>query len=186
MRPARLADVPGLQELGLRADTRFEPLGLIRYDPDTPRGVPLSVLVDACRAGLLFVAVTAEDTIAGFATCRVDDEPGRWGLELCLEQISVDPAHGRQGHGGALLTAVLAEATARSLAGVWLSTFRKVAFNGPFYRAHGFREVARRHLSPYQLLIEDAQRATMDVRLRCFMRRAVGARGRGLTGLLRP
>jgi hypothetical protein len=67
----------------------------------------------------------------------------------------------------------LQEAEARTFRRVSLSTFRKVPWNGPFYRTLGFREVPVWRLNDWQLEIRELQRQTMDVRLRCFMQRSV-------------
>lgn len=58
-----------------------------------------------------------------------------------LEQLVVDPAHGRRGIGAALLEAACAESAGRGHDALTLTTFRDVAFNRPFYERHGFRVV---------------------------------------------
>ena len=57
-----------------------------------------------------------------------------------LEQLSVDPAHGRAGVGTALVLAALAEAARDGLPTMSLCTFRDVAVGAPFYARLGFRE----------------------------------------------
>jgi hypothetical protein len=71
----------------------------------------------------------------------------------------------------------LQEAEARSFRRVSLSTFRKVPWNGPFYRKLGFREIPVWRLQDWQIEIRELQKQTMDVKLRCFMQRSV-KRGR--------
>lgn len=65
-----------------------------------------------------------------------------------LEQISVDPNHGRQGIGTALLKAVLEHARWAFYSTIMLSTFRKVPFNRPWYERHGFMEANPTDLPP--------------------------------------
>jgi GNAT superfamily N-acetyltransferase len=175
---AELRHLPGLQEVAFRADKRFIGLGLFNAGSSHDPGLPFSVLHEAQQAGLLFVALAPDGRAVGLATCRIDAAPGPFGLEVCLDQLSVEPEHGRIGLGGALLAAVYERARDHpsQLSGVWLSTFRKIAWNGPFYRRHGFFEVPRQKLSDYQLNVEDWQRASMDVSLRCFMRRPIKRR----------
>jgi GNAT superfamily N-acetyltransferase len=117
------------------------------------------------------VAVDDREELVGFALCsdRGDD--------LYLDQLSVLPRHGRQGLGTRLVRRCLQEAEARSFRRVSLSTFRKVPWNGPFYRKLGFREVPVWRLQGWQLEIRELQKQTMDVKLRCFMQRSV-KRGR--------
>ncbi len=65
-----------------------------------------------------------------------------------LEQISVDPAHGRKGVGTALLKAVVEHARWAFYNAVMLSTFRDVPFNAPWYERHGFMEANPTDLPP--------------------------------------
>lgn len=57
-----------------------------------------------------------------------------------LEQLSVLPAAGRQGHGRALVTAALDEARDRGYTRVTLRTYAEVPWNAPFYASCGFLE----------------------------------------------
>lgn len=80
----------------------------------------------------VWVAAGPDDGAVGFA---VASDPGPC---LYLHELSVDPAHGRRGVGGALLAAVVAHARWAFHSAVALDTFRDVPFNAPFYRKHGF------------------------------------------------
>ena len=68
---------------------------------------------------------------------HVLDLAGHWHLE----QLVVDPAHGRQGFGAALLDAVCREVASRGGRRVTLRTFADVPWNAPFYARHGFVEL---------------------------------------------
>jgi GNAT superfamily N-acetyltransferase len=57
-----------------------------------------------------------------------------------LRELSVDPAHGRRGLGGALVRTVVEAARERGSEAVSLTTFRTVPFNQPFYEKLGFAE----------------------------------------------
>ena len=89
----------------------------------------------AAEPGILLVAVDDEGTVVGFA--HVLDLDGHWHLE----QIAVDPAHGRHGIGAALLEATHAELVARGVREVTLMTYADVPWNGPFYARHGYVEL---------------------------------------------
>ncbi len=91
-----------------------------------------------------------------------------------LEQLSVLPAYGRRGVGTALVRAAEAEARWAGHDRVSLCTFRDVPFNGPFYAALGFTEVAR--LEPFQV------RSALD-RAGTRARRRRRARGDGRSRL---
>jgi GNAT superfamily N-acetyltransferase len=56
-----------------------------------------------------------------------------------LWQLSVHPSESRRGRGSALVMAVCDWAASQGYAAVTLTTFRDVAWNGPFYARMGFR-----------------------------------------------
>ena len=89
----------------------------------------------AAEPGILLVAVDDDGTVVGFT--HVLDLDGHWHLE----QIAVDPAHGRRGIGSQLLEATHAELVALGAREVTLRTFADVPWNGPFYAKHGYLEV---------------------------------------------
>lgn len=164
--PARRSDIPALIRIHHAASRLFDPTGLIAPE-SLDLDIPADVFRDAIAAGCAFVACDGDNTLAGFAIARTI------GPTLYLDQVSVDPAHGRHGIGRALVLRIIGEAEARGLESVTLSTFRKVAWNGPFYRSLGFRELPRRRLTDWMLDIEAAQATSMDVSQRCFMVRRV-------------
>ena len=97
---------------------------------------------DASRDGRLWVASTRNIPV-GFALVKMlaDDLPH-------LEEIDVDPAHGRRGLGTALVRAVCEWATVSGYIMLTLTTFRTVTWNLPFYARLGFVEIARETLRP--------------------------------------
>lgn len=102
----------------------------------------LDELEHALAAGLLWVARDAAGSPVGFALVELlDGEPH-------LEEIDVDPAHGRRGLGRALLEAVLAWTRGAGHAGLTLTTFRDVAWNAPFYARMGFRVLGPDEIGP--------------------------------------
>lgn len=159
-------DIASLIAIDKSATQMFAPTGLIKPDALLDH-VPASVFESEVPEGNVFVARDALDRPVGFALIR------KRGSGLYLEQISVDPDHGRKGIGRALVIRVLTEAETRKLPHVSLSTFRDIAWNGPFYASMGFTEIPREKLEGYMREIEDAQRQFMDVSKRCFMRRRV-------------
>lgn len=169
IRPARGSEVGELQNIDLASATLFRSTGLIDFgelgEPSDP--IPEDRLRQGFGDGLVWGAVDDRDNLVGFALCsdRGDD--------LYLEQLSVLPRHGRQGLGARLVRRAIVEAEARSYKRLSLSTFRKVAWNGPFYRKLGFREVPIWRLQDWQVEIRELQKQTMDVRQRCFMQRPV-------------
>ena len=127
VRPAQDDDLPLLAALERAADQLFVPLGMTDFPPPaTPQQ----------RAGAWRVLVEGRPP-RGFAVLeRVDGA-------VHLEQLSVDPAHGRQGIGAALLAAAVDAAREAGADRVTLCTYADVPWNGPFYARHGFVEVDR-------------------------------------------
>ncbi|MBA3067134.1 MAG: GNAT family N-acetyltransferase [Hyphomonas sp.] len=161
-------EIPALIAVDLASGQLFAGTGLL---PEWAEGdfVPADVLEAAVPGGHLFAARSPKGNPVGFALTSVRDG------SLYLDQISVDPAHGRRGLGGALVRRVVKDAGRRKLKTVTLSTFRDVAWNGPFYRSLGFREVPRRKMTGWMLDLEGAQAERgLDVDQRCFMARRSG------------
>lgn len=173
LRPARGNEIGELQNIDLASAMLFRGSGLIDFGPlgEPTQPIPEDRLRRSFGEELIWVAVDDRDEVVGFALCSDRGE------DLYLDQLSVLPRHGRKGVGTRLVRRCLQEAESRSHKRVSLSTFRKVAWNGPFYRRLGFREVPAWKLQDWQADIRELQKITMDVRLRCFMQRTV-KRGR--------
>ncbi|MEC7289147.1 MAG: GNAT family N-acetyltransferase [Pseudomonadota bacterium] len=163
---AELDDIPALISVDKAASALFAPTGLLTEEALADH-VPAEVLETEIPLSNVFVARNQHDWAIGFALIRPR------GTGLYLDQISVHPDHGKKGIGRALVIRTLAEAEARKLPHVSLSTFRDLAWNGPFYASLGFKELSADRLEPYMLEIEEAQKPFMDVSKRCFMRRKV-------------
>jgi ribosomal protein S18 acetylase RimI-like enzyme len=165
--PAGLADIPALIALDLAAGQRFAGTGLLSQSQLADH-VPPDQFEVSIAAGNVRLARHTKGEVAGFTLVS------QRGGTCYLDQISVHPDHGRKGLGRALMEDVMRSARQRRLKSVTLSTFRDVAWNGPFYRRLGFRELSRKKLTPWMLDIEASQAAaTLDVSKRCFMHRRV-------------
>lgn len=122
-------------------------------------------LIEAQRAGLLWVAVDDHARPVGFALAE------ELALELCLCEIDVLPEHGRRGIGTQLVASVIDAARSRQFATVSLITFRHLPWNAPFYEKLGFCPVATPDLGPElaAMMAEDAA-AGIDTSKRIAMR----------------
>jgi GNAT superfamily N-acetyltransferase len=104
--------------------------------------------------GRLWVGVVAGVPV-GFALVEMltDDLPH-------LEELDVQPSHGRHGVGTALVRAVCDWARERGYAEITLTTFRAVAWNMPFYARLGFEEITASELRPplAAVVLEEATR----------------------------
>jgi GNAT superfamily N-acetyltransferase len=159
-------EIDALIAVDLAAGQLFAGTGLIAGEALLDH-VPRGVFETGIRQGNVFTARDAAGLPVGFTLAS------QRGGTFYLDQISVDPAHGRKGLGRALIARLFDEARTRGYRLVTLSTFRDLAWNGPFYRQLGFREVARQKMADWMLELEHAQAASLDVSKRCFMRRRV-------------
>lgn len=137
IRPATKADLTCLAGIERAAAALF-PAGRI---PDVDDVMPLDQLAQGADAGLLLVA-TSDDVVVGFAMAQEQ------GACLHLAVMAVHPAHARRGLGRKLVRAIVDEAARRQRAGVTLTTFDDLPWNGPFYRSAGFRVLGDEELSP--------------------------------------
>ncbi|OHX12168.1 GNAT family N-acetyltransferase [Chromobacterium sphagni] len=162
IRPAAPADLPLLADIELRAASLFPERDL----PPALRGaaLPADELWQAQTAGLLWVAEDGGQ-VAGFALAETLDD------QLHLAEMDVDPEHARRGLGGMLLARVVAHAGRLGHAAVTLTTFSHLPWNAPFYRRHGFVEIAPPPGS--QLAARLWEEAALGLARRVAMRRAI-------------
>lgn len=161
-------EIPALIAVDLAASQLFAGTGFLSED-DLKDHVPADVFETAIPGGHLFAARDRKGVPAGFALTSTREGT------LYLDQISVDPRHGRRGLGAALVNRVVKDAAERKLKSVTLSTFRDLAWNGPFYKRLGFREIGRKQMAGWMLELEALQAEKgLDVAKRCFMARRSG------------
>jgi GNAT superfamily N-acetyltransferase len=162
IRPARPEEFPRLHDIERIADQRYASVGLAIV-LDMPTASPARL-----REGPVWVACDGADTPIAFVLAGMID-----GFAY-IDQLSVLPEHGRQGIGAALMRTVMAWARTTPAHAVILSTYRGVAWNEPFYRRHGFREMPE---AAWTEAIRDARkleaRQGHDLARRLFMWRPV-------------
>jgi GNAT superfamily N-acetyltransferase len=117
--------------------------------------------------GLVWV-VCDDETPIGFATTEpFDDALHLWALAVRLEAQ-------KRGAGRALVQAVIADARARGLPAVTLTTFRDIPWNGPFYASLGFVGVPQDGANPRLAGLRAHEAGlSLDVDRRCAMRLAL-------------
>ena len=117
--------------------------------------------------GLVWVAVEGDRPLGFASTEPFEDALHLWELAVRLDVQG-------QGAGRALVMAVAADARARSLPAVTLTTFRDIPWNGPFYGRLGFVEIPHAEASARLagLCAHEAARG-LDVANRCVMRLAL-------------
>lgn len=133
----RIAELALIEDLSVAP---FTALGMV-FPPDDPA----SVLRDADE-----VLVEGDPPVA-FAAL------GRLGPDAHLEQVAVHPDASRRGLGTRLLTASLDWARAAGFKRMVLTTFRDIAWNGPWYARHGFQELPYAECSPELQAVRTAE-----------------------------
>ena len=161
IRPAQAEDVPALSAIELAAAQLLRghaPESVLAETTDVGR------FAEAARNGRLWVAANAGSPV-GFALVEMlaEDLPH-------LEELDVDPSHGRRGLGTALVRAVCEWATVSRYGMLTLTTFRAVIWNLPFYARLGFEELPHEILRPElaALVAEEAHRG-LDPATRAVM-----------------
>jgi GNAT superfamily N-acetyltransferase len=163
IRNAQSGDVPAFAQVEINAGELFKTIGLddLAGDFSSPDFVMSFVQTDGA-----FVAVHTDGTIAGFALAFMLHNA------IHLQEMSVDPAHGRRGLGGQLLDAVASWARQRGYTRLTLATFRDVPWNAPFYARHGYKIVSTDKWMPgFHILREHEEQAGLPIERRCFMER---------------
>ena len=94
------------------------------------------------RQGLLWVAVSPLGRPVGFALMKLR------GGTVWLDQLSVLDHWQRRGYGAALIERSARTAHAYGFDTLYLSTYRDVPWNGPYYERRGFQEVPRSAFCP--------------------------------------
>jgi GNAT superfamily N-acetyltransferase len=128
-----------LPQIENSADRRFARVGL-QLVVDMP-GHSIAALEHGHRHGLLWVAISPRGHVVGFALMEI-----RRGIAL-IEQLSVLDRWQGHGFGTALIERCAATARALGHEPLYLTTYRDVAWNKPFYERRGFTEVPRGALS---------------------------------------
>ncbi len=165
IRLAQPSDLPALAQIELNAGELFKTVGLDKLagdfaDPD--------FVASFIRSDGAIVTVHASGNVVGFALSFA------LGGSLHLQEMSVDPAHGRKGLGGRLLDAIDEMAREESYARTTLSTFADVPWNAPFYERHGYQIIAPAEWTPgFHILREHEAQAGLPVERRCFMEKRV-------------
>ena len=160
-------EIEGLPEIERRAARLFPPEVV---DPTLAEDTtPIAEFVRAQREARLLVARTAEARVVGFA--HLD-----WvGGVAHLEELDVDPEHGRRGIGRRLVEAACDWARAQGCSHITLTTFRDVPWNAPFYARLGFVALREEELCDAlrELRAAEAQDG-LDPHKRIVMQRDLG------------
>ena len=153
-----------LREIENVAGEMFTGLGLI--DEALDGSFPLDQLSWLIGKGQVWGAYPDDDLPVGLVIVSVRDGA------VYVEEMEVLPDQGRRGLGGCLLETVCEWAAKQGHSAVTLSTFRDVPWNGPFYRRHGFSDLAQDEWLPWMYAIrKKEEQHGLRVEKRVFMLR---------------
>ncbi|WP_243874663.1 GNAT family N-acetyltransferase [Arthrobacter woluwensis] len=150
------ADFRAVQDLERAAGELFRQAGMASIADDEPfSDAELAAFAASGWAWVLTVPVggsalvpggedAAENpaAVAGYAVGEVVDGAAH------LEQLSVDPRHGRQGLGARLVEHFRAEARDRGLRRATLTTFSEIPWNAAYYARLGFAVLPQAEWGP--------------------------------------
>ncbi|MGG6238369.1 GNAT family N-acetyltransferase [Nodosilinea sp. AN01ver1] len=139
IRSARLEELPQLAAIEQAAASLFTGTPYAFLVEAAP--LPYAVVLERFRAGQVWVAIASPSAVVGYVVTKPVEHT------LYLQQIDVDPAHGRRGIGSALIGAVSEWANQQGYSALSLSTFRSIPWNAPFYARLGFQPLDEAELS---------------------------------------
>ncbi|HBB56315.1 MAG TPA: hypothetical protein DCZ49_09055 [Hyphomonadaceae bacterium] len=158
-----LGDLDALPAIEAASDALILAAGHQEWDPydslnDWRRDAETSL-----SDGLLWVALTPEGNLCGFAMGLVRDR------DVYLAQISVDPRAGRQGYGRRLVTRLIDAARNRGAPSLVLSTYRDLPWCAPFFARCGFVDWPPARWAAWQFILRAAEAARMPIETRQLM-----------------
>jgi GNAT superfamily N-acetyltransferase len=166
IRLARPDELTELRSIELAAGVLFREIRMVDVAEHPPP--PIEVFERYQQAGQAWVVAGSDDRPIGFVLVKLVDGAAH------IEQVSIHPDHGRQGLGRQLIEHVDQWAAGEGLPALTLSTFRNVAWNGPYYARLGFHELSAAEYTPGLVEIQAAETAFgLDPAERSFMRRQI-------------
>jgi GNAT superfamily N-acetyltransferase len=140
IRAATGADGHRLQDIERLGGEAFRELGMAAIADDEP--FTEDELARFRNDGHSWVIVDDTDVPMGYLVVDVVDG------NLHVEQVTVDPAYAGRGLGAALIEHADAYAAAHRHPALTLTTFTEVAWNAPYYRRLGFRDMTAAEIGP--------------------------------------
>ena len=161
IRPATPSDLDTLAALEVEAGQLFRSVGMPEVAEHDPG---LEELRRSQGRGLVWVA-EEDGEVAGYVVAAMVDGNAH------IEQVSVAPAHARRGIGAALIGQVEEWGRAQGAPATTLTTFRDVAWNGPYYARLGYREMTAAQIGAELAATMDHEASLpgIDASRRCAM-----------------
>jgi len=161
IRVATPSDLDTLAALEVEAGQLFRSVGMPEVADHDPE---LEGLRRGQGRGLVWVA-EEDGEVAGYVVAALVDGNAH------IEQVSVAPAHARRGIGATLVGQVEAWGRSQGAPATTLTTFRDVAWNGPYYARLGYREMSGAQVGPglAAAMDHEASLPGIDAARRCAM-----------------
>ena len=133
VRLAQIADVPFLADIERAAAQQFLPyLSWLAISTALLEGLTTPGFLLRAQADNRLWVATCGHQVVGFIVIKFLPD-------ICfIVELDVHPDFGRQGIGSALVNACGQSARERGFNQIWLTTFRKIPWNIPFYQRLGF------------------------------------------------
>lgn len=139
IRPATADDIEVMRAIEVDAGERFRSIGLDVIADDEP---PTDQELHRHLADDTAWVAESAGRVVGYATASVVDGDGH------LDQVSILGSAAGRGIGRALVDRVVTWTHEAGRPALTLTTFRDVAWNGPYYERLGFRQLAEDELGP--------------------------------------
>lgn len=130
IRPARVDDLSGLQDIERAAGASFGSVGMSLVAEHEPASLRTHATYQ--EDGRAWVATDQVDHPVAYLLLDIIDEAGH------VEQVSVHPSYSGRRLGAALLDTASTWTRGRGLTTVTLTTFAEVPWNAPYYEQLGF------------------------------------------------
>jgi ribosomal protein S18 acetylase RimI-like enzyme len=167
IRKARSEDIPLLGPVERSAAEIFRTVNLGSLADDETTVAP-SILATMADSNHLLVAVNESDQPIGFVGGMDIDG------NFHIVEISVAQAVQGKGVGSALMAEMTRQVKEEKFMVMTLTTYRNVAWNGPWYKKLGFQEVTAEEMGKEYLKIWDVEsQHGHDMASRCVMRKSL-------------
>lgn len=163
VRRTRIADAPLLPAIERSAGEAFRQIPSLAWLADGDDH-PVATHLAHIRSGTSWIALDSMDAPIGFLIGDRSDD------RFFIVEFSVKIDRQRSGTGSSLLSFVIDQVRQENVTSIMMTTFRDVAWNAPFYRRFGFREIDWNELA--QRFPEAQQRETavgLPREMRCAM-----------------
>lgn len=164
IRAANNADIDSIREIEISSGSAFRAVPGLEWIADED-ALPDAKIRGWVASGTAWVAEESDGRLSGFIVCENVDHASH------IMQVSVRDDCQQRGIGRTLIDAATDAAREADIPVMTLTTFRDVAFNGPFYERIGFHFIDNADLDDrLQSILAAEEAAGLPIDRRCAMR----------------